>query len=244
MKKFILFLLVAFTLFPLCALDPYRYPVSTLFIDPGHGGKDSGAVREWDFGTVQEKDINLAVSLLLRDYLTEKAPDLNVLMTRDTDVFYSLAQRGDMCYQTVIPPHTSVLYLSLHANASDRADASGFEVYIRLKERTLHLFDDTTPLLNIPFFSNSTMEELNQGQIAGSLSFAKTLDSSLASAFPAAQDRGVKEEDLYVLNGCRSKGALVELGFISNRNDALQLINPQWQEKAAKALGDAIIASL
>ena len=244
MKKLILALCLCFTLFPLFALDPYSYPVSTLFIDPGHGGKDSGAVREWDFGTVQEKDINLAVALQLRDYLQAKEPSLTVLMTRDTDVFYSLAQRGDMCYQTVIPPHTSMLYLSIHANASDSIDASGFEVYTRLQDRQLHLFDTSTPLFNIPFFSNSTMEELNKGQIAGSLSFAKALDSSLATVFPLALNRGVKEDDLYVLNGCRAKGCLVELGFLSNRDEALQLTNSQWQQQAAQALGDAIIASL
>jgi N-acetylmuramoyl-L-alanine amidase len=244
-KRVVAFIAVGlFSCLFLFSMNPFSYPVETVFIDPGHGGQDSGAVRNWDFapgGELMEKDVNLAISLILKDYLKQKAPSLDVVLTRSDDTFPSLQERSQLCYRTVLSPKTASLFLSIHANASTNQSAEGFEVFTKPKDKQVPIIDEKTPLLNIPLFASEDNKTLNVQQMEENLKFAGNIESSLAASFPSMEDRGIKEDDLYVLNACRTCAALVEVGFISNREDALHLLDPAWQHNMAQALGDAIL---
>lgn len=99
------------------AQDSYRG--RTVIIDPGHGGKDSGARGNG----LQEKDVNLAIALATADEV--KSRGLKPVLTRETDVFVSLGYRTDQ-----IKPNGASLFVSIHSNSSSRANGtSGTEVY-------------------------------------------------------------------------------------------------------------------
>ena len=93
-----------------------------ILIDPGHGGKDSGAVRK---GSSKEKDINLAVAKALYDLL-KKEKNFEVKITRDSDVFITLGNRASMGNDW-----KADAFVSIHSNAAKRPSANGFEVYFR-----------------------------------------------------------------------------------------------------------------
>ena len=90
----------------------------TILIDPGHGGKDPGAVK----GGIKEKELNLYISCILKGVFHYMYPAVKVLMTRYDDVYLSLKQRVDMAYE-----HNVDLLLSVHCNAGG---GRGFESYI------------------------------------------------------------------------------------------------------------------
>lgn len=92
-----------------------------IFIDPGHGGHDSGAVGNG----LKEKDVNLDIALRLRNILTSEYKNVQVMMSRDKDVFISLQERTTMANQW-----GATYFLSLHVNAAGTGKARGFESYI------------------------------------------------------------------------------------------------------------------
>jgi N-acetylmuramoyl-L-alanine amidase len=94
--------------------------MNIVFIDPGHGGSDPGAVGNG----IQEKDINLKVSLKIRDRLNQYK-DVKVVMSRDTDKTMSLKERTDKANQS-----NADLLISVHVNASTSTSASGYETFV------------------------------------------------------------------------------------------------------------------
>ena len=107
---------------------------TTIVIDPGHGGKDPGAVH----GSIYEKDINLSISLKLQKALTDLG--YNVIMTRETDVFVELYDRPEIANQA-----NADLLISIHSNSNIKSEIHGLEVlYASALEATLKL-DDQFP---------------------------------------------------------------------------------------------------
>lgn len=103
-----------------CALCMEVIEVSkTIMIDPGHGGKDSGAV----WGHAEEDDINLGISFLLRCELVKR--DIDVLMTRERDQAVSLRERTDYANRMQVD-----LFISIHCDAFHRITASGMSVHV------------------------------------------------------------------------------------------------------------------
>ncbi len=91
---------------------------ATILLDAGHGGTDTGAIRNG----IQEKDINLSVTLKLRDVLVKQGA--RVILTRDTDVFLTLDER-----KALIALHKPTLFVSVHSNASTNPAIDGIEAY-------------------------------------------------------------------------------------------------------------------
>ena len=83
----------------------------TLVIDPGHGGKDIGAIDN----NAREKDINLGVALQLESLIKKKMKDTNPVMTRDKDVYLTLQQRADIANKA-----KGDLFISIHTNSVDK----------------------------------------------------------------------------------------------------------------------------
>lgn len=246
LKKIIIFIVLLFTSFSLFAKNPFQYPVSTVFIDAGHGGKDPGANRSWYFSEdpILEKDITLKVALKVGEYLKQMAPSLNIIQTRVDDVYLTLQERSEVSFLYPLDKKSSALFVSIHVNAVASSQASGFEVYTKLKDKNILLFDNRTPIENIPFFAIDSVENLNKYMYEKSSELASSINLSIAKQFPLNKNRGVKQEDLYVLNVCRTSGVLIEIGFVSNEEEAREMIDDSYLSKMAKAIADGIYENL
>jgi N-acetylmuramoyl-L-alanine amidase len=219
--------------------------LKTIVIDPGHGGKDPGAIGK-KLKTM-EKTVVLKVSLLLGDMIKKDFPEIKVIYTRDTDEFIGLASRARIANKA-----GADLFLSIHANSVEGASASGFESWVL----GLH---KTKAALEVAKFENSailmednhdqTYEEFNpqdpDAYIALSMRQNAFLDQSLVFADLIQKDcakklaiknRGVKQAGFMVLYRATMPAVLVELGFLSNLNEEKMLTSKEGQLKLAKHL--------
>ena len=218
--------------------------INTVVIDPGHGGKDPGAISP---NNNYEKTVVLKVSLLLGDLIKKNFPDVKVIYTRDTDRFIGLAKRAKIANEI-----GADLFISIHANAIEAPSANGFETWVL----GLH---KSQAALEVAKFENSAilMEENNQqtysefnpndpdAYIALSMRQNAFLDQSLILANSIQKDsklklglrnRGVKQAGFMVLYRATMPAVLVELGFLSNPKDEKLLISKSGQLKLANHL--------
>ncbi|MCA9838121.1 MAG: N-acetylmuramoyl-L-alanine amidase [Trueperaceae bacterium] len=225
------------------ALSSAHAPASNhkiVVIDAGHGGKDSGAVSSYG----REEEVVLNTALKLRDILT--AAGIEVIMTRDTDVFLELAERADFA-----KPETN-LFISIHANSFSGEEPNGIETYVFGEP-----LDDSQIALAIKEngggsegrslteearnFANSIQGQIyRETQFQYSTALAEVVQHHLISA-TSAKDRGVRHNYLYVLRKARSPAILVEVGFISNPVEGPKLVTDSYQDALAQALGSGII---
>ena len=108
--------------------DPYagsgheeKVPIQTLIIDPGHGGKDPGAVG----ARYYEKDLALQIALKLRDKVREEMPEVKVVMTREDDTFIELYRRGEIAKE-----NKGDFFISIHCNGLKNKTKFGTETYV------------------------------------------------------------------------------------------------------------------
>lgn len=175
-------------------------------IDPGHGGSDPGACANG----LQEKDIALAVSFLVRDYLV--AAGCEVVMTRESDMDVSYpnsdATTELQARCNVSDNFAADIFVSIHCNAAGSDQALGTETY---------------------YYAASSRGRLLaayiQQQIVGSL---------------GTVDRGIKSSPLYVTGHIQAVAALAELAFISNLDDAALLGDPAKRDEFARAISRGI----
>ncbi len=127
---------------------PSLYRVGAILIDPGHGGKDTGAVGNHTVNgkKVQavEKDITLTIAKDLYNRLSAGYPDKKILLTRTGDTYPTLEERVEMANSVKLDKHEAILYVSVHANAAFDKKASGFEVWYLTPDyrRTVITADD------------------------------------------------------------------------------------------------------
>ena len=214
--------------------------VSRIVLDPGHGGHDPG-VRG---NGVNEAELVLDVSLRLKKLL-ESQPGMDVVMTRDTDVFVPLDQR------TAIANRDGAdLFLSIHANASRNVKARGVETYflnfaanpeaeaVAAREnsasgQTMHRLPDIVRAITL----NNKIDE--------SRDFADTVQKAmvrtLSSRNRELQDRGVKQAPFVVLIGAGMPSVLAEISFVTHKQEGLLLKTSAYRQQIAEALFDAIV---
>ncbi len=169
----------------------------TIVIDPGHGGSDPGAIGN----DLLEKDINLSVSLKLKNELTKLG--YNVIMIRTADVEVALQDRPIVANNA-----GADIYVSIHTNAYDSPTAKGIETYSH------------------PDFTED-------GILAKAIHSELVKDKSLFTI-----DRGLKTANFYVLRETAMPAVLIELGFITNEEDAKILV--ERQDDFAKAIARGI----
>jgi N-acetylmuramoyl-L-alanine amidase len=167
-------------------------------IDPGHGGKDPGAVG---IGGLQEKNVVLPISHHVRKTLESNG--LSVKMTRWDDRFVSLGGRTEMANR-----EDADFFISIHANAisMSRPDVNGTETFYYASGRAL----------------------------------AQAIQRSIISKMNT-RDRGVKKANFYVLRNSAMPAVLVEVGFVTGREDAPRLADPNFRERMAEAIADGIL---
>jgi N-acetylmuramoyl-L-alanine amidase len=224
--------------------DSSRFRVSTIIIDPGHGGKDPGAVSTQTINgksvQVAEKDIVLKSALVLRDLLNQTYPDKKIIMTRDTDVYPTLDQRAEMANAVPVKDNEAVIFISIHANSSRNAGARGYEVWHITSDYRRSLLDSSKHNYSpdISAILNAMMEEeFTTESIILADSILNGLGKELGKSVPS---RGRKAENWFVVRNSRMPAVLVELGFVSNHSDAVLMTSDEGLQKLTGALYNGI----
>jgi N-acetylmuramoyl-L-alanine amidase len=222
-----------------------HYRIAAIVIDPGHGGKDPGAIGNVRIDgkpvTVMEKDIVLEVSKQLRNALVRTYPDKRILITRETDVFYSLEERVAIANSVSLKENEAIIYISIHANYVFNQNVRGYEVWHLSPDIRRNLLDpsqsgDSADILAI---RNAMLEEeFTTESIILAQSILRNLGQTWNNSMPS---RGLKNDKWFVVKNSRMPAVLVELGFVSNPEDARLMTSEDGLRKFADALYKGII---
>ena len=214
--------------------------VQTIVIDPGHGGRDPGAIGS--HGT-REKDIVLDIALRLRDQLMQSGQYM-VLLTRDTDTFMSLADRVQFTNL-----NKADLFISLHINALPQKQFNVTETFyfgppsdlytLRLAEQ-----ENRGSELLTGDFKNMIKKIGDVLKEQESATLASTIQHSLFSNMEkydrVIADNGIKIAPFVVLLGVDAPSVLVEISCISKSEEETNLNNPAYREKITSSLEEGI----
>ena len=218
-----------------------KWEFKTIVIDPGHGGKDPGAVG---YRGTKEKDIALDVAKRLEKKLS-KNMNVKIIMTREEDIFLRLSERTKIANES-----NGNLFISIHTNAAEDRRASGFETFLigpNKNEAAVRVAARENAVLELEGKTgkNLTNEDLIQATIAQSAfaskseQFASMVQKEIKKRVQS-KDRGVKQAGFYVLMGASMPNVLVELGFISNPSEEKKLRSPQYRDQLATAIYRAV----
>ncbi len=223
-----------------------KWKFDVIVIDPGHGGKDPGAIGYYG---VKEKDVNLDVSLMLGKLIEKNLKDVKVVYTRKTDKFVELKQRGKIANK-----NNGDLFLSIHCNSTLKrpTNASGFEVYLLRPGRTeeaIQIAEIENSVINYETHPEDYKALLDENYILVSMArsafmrYSEKFAELLSDEWPRKtrlKSRGVKQAGLYVLVGASMPGVLIETGFLTNPSDAKYLKSKQARRDMAKAIFEAV----
>ncbi len=223
--------------------------IDKVVIDPGHGGKDPGAV----YRTVKEKDINLSVALQLGALINKHYPSVEVIYTRSTDLFIPLGERADKANKA-----GADLFISIHVNSAASTSARGTETFvmgmdkagknleIAMKENDVVTYEEDystryqgfVPGSAESYIMFSIMQYAFQTQ---SLNLARLVQDQYTDGMKLP-NRGVKQGPFLVLWYASMPSILTELGFLSNETDRATLTSKKGQEGLARSLFNAFSA--
>ena len=200
--------------------------LTTVVIDAGHGGKDSGALGA---AKTKEKDIVLDVALKFGQMLNDSFPEVKTIYTRQTDIFIPLKDRA-----TIANKAKADLFISIHANWSKLKDVKGAETYVLGLHRSkdnLEVAQKENSVIVLEDDYNNTYQGFDPSQPESYIIFelmANThleqsiiMASQVQDAFVKSErgDRGVKQAGFLVLRETSMPSILIELGFISNAEE-------------------------
>jgi len=210
-------------------------------IDPGHGGKDPGAIGPTG---LKEKDVVLAIGRRIREKLS-RSGEFDVRMTRDEDVFIPLEERTAMANKGAVD-----IFVSLHINASPNRRAEGFSTYVlsrgasNREDLELAARENGVPvrkLQGVKFIIDDMFTGARKNE---SLRLAKTVNDAVvrhvSARYPGAQSLGLKQAPFYVLVGARMTAVLVEASFISNAREESRLRDPSCLDGIADGVVEAV----
>lgn len=230
---------------PELAVQPARAvaaePKYRVMIDPGHGGRDPGAVG---VGGLKEKTVVLDVSRKLGRKLEARLP-VEVLFTRTSDVFVPLPERTARANAANVN-----LFLSIHANASENAHAQGVETYylnntndratIRLARMENGLGPMQAVLHEDPTLSLLLSDMVQSQKVDGSIALANAIQTSLVPQVSRrhrqVRNLGVKKGPFYVLVGAHMPCVLVEVSFLTHRVQGKLLRSADYREAIAEGI--------
>lgn len=214
--------------------------IKKVVVDPGHGGHDAGAVG---YGGMMEKDVVLDVGKKLRKMLTEEL-GVEVIMTRDTDIFIPLEERT-----AIANTSGADLFVSLHCNASRNKKAGGIETYFlnfATDEESMRLAarENATTTKNISDLQAILNDLMLNSKVNESSRLARYVQSSLLDVLNGngnrPKDRGVKQAPFYVLVGAQMPSILVEMSFITNKEEARKLSDERFQRTVAGSIAEGV----
>lgn len=230
----------------LTRVSPFEDEPFRVIIDPGHGGRDPGAIGPRGR---KEKQVTLAVARAIERAL-EREPRVEAILTRNRDTLIALQDRSEFAIQ-----EGGDLFLSLHANASRARSARGFETYflsparteearqVALRENASVKYErgsDSPDLSELQFILADLDQDIN---VRESSRLAGYTQNQLRPVH-SGPDRGVKQAGFLVLVGASGSmpAVLVEMGFLTNPNEARVLTSSQGQEKIAASIADAVVS--
>ena len=215
-------------------------------IDPGHGGVHD--INKSKNG-IYEKDVNLDVSLKLKDKL--EAIGITVVMTRSTDTHLSrdvevdLEKRVEICNR-----ENPDLFISIHSNRAEDPNPRGFEIFVSREDSWSVTQAKLSAMTSAEISSKtgrsvgaSNKKSAGQALLDEYSKRSRVMAEIIRRKFNASldtDDRGVKEKGFYVIKWSRSPAVLVELDFLSNHKSASQLASPAHRQKLADILADGI----
>jgi N-acetylmuramoyl-L-alanine amidase len=210
--------------------------VGKVVIDPGHGGKDTGTIGPHG---LREKDLVLDVALRLGQ-LVESRLGSQVVFTRTDDTFIPLEQRTEMANT-----EKADLFISIHANSSSVASATGVETYyfnFTTEKAALDLAtrENATSASSIHDLNDLLQKAVLKAKVEESREFAQKVQGSLqvmsVKMNSRSRDRGVRKAPFVVLIGATMPSILAEVGFVSNPRDESALRKSDQRQKIAEAL--------
>ena len=198
----------------------------TVVIDAGHGGDDPGAIGR----IAREKTLNLNAAMQLGAMIKEAYPEVDVIYTRQTDVFIPLHKRADIANK-----NKADLFISIHSNASDNRNASGAETFVLGTERmedNLDIAMRENAVIKLEADYQSSYEGFDPNSIDSyimfdlmqsdymnqSLQFATLVQKQFVDSLKRG-DRGVRQAAFLVLLRTTCPSVLIEMGFISNLDE-------------------------
>ena len=207
----------------------------TIVVDPGHGGRDSGARGNG----YNEKDIALQVATRLANNLRQ---DYNVIMTRDSDFFVPLDTRAKIGNDA-----NADFFISIHLNSGSSSSANGTEVFYFSKKDQGSYATQVAKFENkvdgsygdVPFSDFILNDIFYRKNQKISQAIAESVLNNLINT-TGLRRRGVFGANFAVLRGSNSPSILVELGFMNNYSDLSQYLTPDGQDRAANAISSAI----
>lgn len=245
-KRYFQYIYLLIALFLALSGVQAREKTFIVVIDAGHGGKDPGARGS----VINEKEINLAVALKLGAKISAGHDDVKVVYTRKTDRFIELDERANIANR-----NKADLFISIHTNSVKKGNtARGTETYtlglartdenlaVAMRENSAILLEDNYQQTYEGFDPNSTesyiiFEFMQNKHMEQSISFASEIQKCFVSA--KRSDRGVRQAGFLVLRKTSMPSVLVELGYISNRDEERFMKSTDGQNKLATALYDA-----
>ncbi|MDR1932416.1 MAG: N-acetylmuramoyl-L-alanine amidase [Spirochaetales bacterium] len=215
--------------------------IGAIFIDPGHGGKDPGTIGRHTSGektlTVSEKDIVLDTALILGGMLKKRFADKQIVFSRTTDVYLTLEERPERAHAVKLQEGEAIIFVSIHANASLNPKARGYEVwYLPSSYRRDLLTEKDVEADNreiLPIMNVMLEEEFTQESILLAQNILKGFDACVGSL---SENRGLKDESWFVVRKARMPSVLVEIGFVTNPDEAKLLCDRNHLQKIAQAI--------
>lgn len=219
-----------------------RWLIDTIVIDPGHGGKDPGAIGD---KKTYEKDIVLEVGLKLGELIKKNMPGVKVIYTRKDDRFVPLRRRTQIANE-----NNGKVFISIHANSNRRKNISGFESYILgpekgesakevvLKENAVISFEDPSSQkeyegINMILATMAQSAFMRQSEHVASL-IQEEMHKKLRAL--NLKNRGVKQAPFWVMVGASMPSVLCEIGFVTNSYEARILKTAAYQQKIAEGI--------
>jgi N-acetylmuramoyl-L-alanine amidase len=238
-KSFIFFLIICFG-----SVYSQKFKVA---LDAGHGAHDFGAVYHGHI----EKNIALAVVLKVAKIL-EKNPNIEVIYTRKTDVFIELQERANIANKA-----DANIFVSIHCNANKNTAADGSETYVMgLSKNASNLEaarkENSVITLEKDYKQNYQgynpnnpesvliMTSLQEEYLENSISLAGKVQDNFTNSL-GQKNRGVKQAPFLVLHRTYMPRVLIEMGFISNKEEGARLDSEEGQLETAQAIAEAIV---
>jgi N-acetylmuramoyl-L-alanine amidase len=245
--KNIIFNLICFIFICFSAFSQKNKQVFTVILDAGHGGKDPGN----SYHGFTEKEISLKTTLKVGNYL-EQVKDIKIIYTRTKDVFIELVNRPKIANKV-----NANLFVSIHCNSVKNFEPSGAETFVMglsrsnmnlevaKKENSVILLEDNyketyegfDPKKPESLLGITLIQEEN---LKNSIDLATKIQDNFTSNLNR-KTRGVKQQPLWVLDAAYMPSVLIELGFLSNKEEGSFLNSEEGQNKMAKQIADAII---
>jgi N-acetylmuramoyl-L-alanine amidase len=213
-----------------------------IVIDAGHGGNDLGAKG---YRGIQEKNVNLAIALRLKDILTSRYK-YRVILTRGDDTFIPLPGRGKIAND-----NNADVFVSVHANAAPRRAAHGIETYYLGQGHSEEakataarengklvksVKDDETQEILASMISTTKINQ--SSRLAGNIQ--NQLYQSMRKKYSGVKNLGVKEGPFFVLHDTNMASVLVEVGFVTNLREESRLKQSSYLDRLASSIAKGV----